>query len=160
MSGGVLESATTTALNRTTVHAQYNGKALGVVMLNNLIPIVLTVAVPGAPAKKAVLLFGDVAHKYSPYKDYGVREKCCRRVLLFNVQHYLKCYLTDDHSDDGPYTYDCCRKCGAVLKDGCKHLIQVNAKRSYNVDKFIYRAPAVLQSTGNNELFKYQKGNC
>jgi hypothetical protein len=161
---GVLEATTSTALARTTVHAQFNRKALGVVLLNNLIPIVLKVDVPGQPAKRAILVFGPRAHKFIPYKDYGVRHKCCRRVLLFNVFHYIKCYLptyTDSNDvEHEPYTYDCCRKCGAVLKDGCNHLIQVNARRSYNVDKFIYQAPSVLQEATNNELFKYQRGNC
>lgn len=157
---GALEAEISTALTRTTVHAQYNRRALGVVMLNNLVPIILKVDIPGRNAKRVILVFGKRAHRTSPYKDFGVRRKCCRRVLLFNVQHYIKCYLTEDHGPDAPYTYDCCQKCGAVLKDGCNHLVQVNNVRQYNVNKFIYRASEVLQSPGSSELFNYQKGNC
>lgn len=161
---GALEATTSTALTRTTVHAQYNRKALGVVMLNNLVPIVLKVDIPGRDAKRVVLVFGKRAHLTSPYHDLGVRRKCCRRVLLFNVQHYVQCFLPSYVDDEGvthtPYQYNCCNKCGAVLKDGCNHLIQVNNVRQYNVNKFIYRASAVLQSPGNSELFNYQKGNC
>lgn len=160
MSEAVLDATTSTAMTRTTVHAQYNGRALGVVMLNNLIPIVLDIPKPGRKAYKAVLVFGRRAHKNSPYEDLGVRRKCCRRVLTFNVQHYTKCYLTDDHGADAPYTYNCCRKCNAVLKDACNHLVQVNNVRSYNVDKFIYKAPHALQEAGPSALFKFQERNC
>lgn len=159
MSGGVLEATTSTALVRTTVHAQYNGRALGVVLLNNLIPISLNVRQPGGSYKKARLIFGTKAHDTSPYKDYGLLKKCCRTVLLFNVQHYFKCYLTDNQ-EDGPYTYNCCRKCGATLADDCGHLVQVHNHRSYNVDKYIHKATGVLQSEGTEDIFSFRKENC
>lgn len=162
---GTLEATTTTAMSRTTVHAQYNGRALGVTILNNLIPIVLNVPQPGQKTFPAILMFVPAAHRHSPYKDYGVRRKCCRKVLMFNTLHYFKCYLPNTQGEideeNGPYTYNSCRHCGTTLKDDCGHLIQVTERRRYNVDKFIYRAPAVLQSTGRNEIFeKYQEGNC
>lgn len=156
--GGVLQSTTSTALKRTTVHAQYNGKALGVVMLNNLVPIVLNVVVPGGYIKKSVLVFGKKAHNESPYEDFGVRRKCCRQVLLFNVLHYTKHYLTSDM--EGPYTFNCCRQCGVSLKAACDHLVQFTRRREYSVDKYIYRASRVLQSPGSSELFTYRRGNC
>jgi hypothetical protein len=157
---GVLEAATTTGLTRTTVHAQYNRKGLGVVMLNNLIPIVLHVTKPGRKAEPKILLFGGVNHATSPYQDLGTRNVCCRKVITFNVQHYVKCYLTDDHTDDGPYTFNYCQKCGATLTDACNHLVQTNQSRKYNVDKFIYKADSVLQSDGPDPLFNFQRSNC
>jgi hypothetical protein len=155
---GVLDATTSTALDRTTVHAQYNGRALGVVMMDNLIPIVLHVTKPGRKAYPAVLTFGGKHHKHSPYEDYGVRRKCCRQVILFNAFHYTKCYL--DGGDSGPYTYNNCRKCHATLKDACGHIVQVNKVRSYNVNKFVFKASAVLQNDGNGQLLEYQRGNC
>lgn len=164
MSGGVLAATTTTALARATVHQQYNGRAFGVRMLNNLIPIVLHIRQPGGGFSNSILVFDKLAHRHVPYKDYGIRKKCCRRVLLFNVNHYYKCYLPTHIGADGevqtPYTFNRCEKCNVQLKDACGHLVSVTTMRQYNVDKFIYRAPAVLQSSGKNELFKYQKGNC
>lgn len=156
---GALEAATSTALARTTVHAQYNGKALGVVMLNNLVPIVLHVPKPGRPAYRAVLNFGGVNHKHPAYKDLGVRRKCCRQVIRFNLIHFTKCYLTDDHGEDAPYSFNQCRKCSARLKDACGHIVQVNKVRRYNVDKYIFKAATVLPGESVGQLFEYQIRN-
>lgn len=163
MSGGVLEATTSTALARSTVHAQYNRKALGVVLLNNLVPIVLNIKRPGGGHRRAVLVFGRNAHAKSPYQDLGIRKKCCRRVLKFNVKHYVKCYLPNVLGRNGeihtPYSYNCCNYCGVQLKDACGHLVSITSTRSYNVDKYIYKAPTVLQSCGTAEIFSFRKGN-
>lgn len=158
--GQMLDATTTTDLTRTTVHAQYNRRAFGVVIFNSLIPIVLHVPKPGRCAEPKILVFGGKHHDKSPYKDYGVRRKCCRKVLLFNMIHFQKCYLTDDESEGAPYTFNCCRKCGATLTDACGHLVQFNQVREYRVNKYIFKASTVLQEDGQGSIFNFQKGNC
>ena len=159
----ILEPTTSTVMTRTTVHRQYNGKAFGFYMLNNMVPIVLNIRKPGKVHYRAVLVYGRKTRNKSPYSDLGLMTKECQRVFLFNVRHYVKCYLPAQMGSDGnptqPYTYNLCQYCGASVKDDNNRLLQQIATLSYRVDSYLWKAKGVLQSpTGPGQLFTAPSG--
>lgn len=157
MSRVVLEAQTTTALERITVHGQYNNQALGFFLLNNLVPITVNVRLPGPSYKQVIVVFGPKNHKYSPYADLGLMEKCCKKVYTFNIRHYVKCYLNAPNPE--PFTYNLCQVCGASVTDDKGHTIQSIVKRSYRADKFVWRAKDALQAaTGKEPVFTHHEG--
>lgn len=152
-----LEPVTATDLSRTTVHQQYNQKAFGLFLFGRLVPITVNVKRPGNQYEHVVLMFGPVAHKKSPYSDFGVMQKCCRNVFAFNIRHYVKCYLNG--GDTGPYTFNECKACGASIVDDCGRAITMLNTRKYRRNAFIWKAPKVLQDAeGKDEFFTYQRG--
>lgn len=159
--GKMLEPVTATNLSRTTVHQQYNQKAFGLFLFGRLVPIVVTVKRPDNIYEKAVVMFGPVAHKQSPYKDLGFKNVCCQQAFLFNIRHYVRCYLPGsvEGSDDGPYTMNLCKICGASVVDDCGRLISMLKSRKYRRNAFIWKASKVLQDqAGQDEIFTYQRG--
>lgn len=159
----VLESATTTALKRITVHGQYNHRALGFYVLSNLVPIVLNVREPGPSYRRVILVFGQRNHERSPFQDFGIRDICCQSVYAFNIRHYVQCFLPAQMGSDGqptaPFTYNNCQYCGVTIHDAKGHTIQSIVSRSYRPDKFVYRAGESLQDEhGPDDLFKFHKG--
>lgn len=152
----VLDATTTTGLERITVHGQYNYRAFGFRLLNNLVPIVLNVREPGPVIRPVILVFGPKTRDRSPYKDFGLRDKVTKRVLAFNIRHYMKCYLNTPNPE--PYTFNQCKVCGASIKDQVGNVLQSVTKRSYRPDKYVWRPTKHLQSEGNNEIFKHHEG--
>lgn len=161
MGGVLLGAQNNTGFSRTTVHQQYNGEALGFFMLNHLVPIVLNVRQPGGTYKKVILVWRKLTQKYIPYSDMGIIEKCCRRVFLFNIRHYLKCYLPTAIDLNGdptePFTYNLCQKCGASVVDGHGHTLQYITRRSYRGDSYIYRTSNRLQNDTSGLNIGYQE---
>lgn len=152
----VLDSATATPLERTTVHNQFDGKAFGFRMLAKTVPIVLHVRVPGGSLKRAVLVFGANTQSHVPYKDLGEVDICCRKVYTFNIRHYIQCFVP---SGNGSYTWNQCRVCGAAIVDDTgKHSFQQMSKRKFRRNRYIYRAAKTLQSGNNTEMFTPQEG--
>lgn len=159
--GLTLDPVTATDLSRTTVHQQYNQKAFGLFLFGRLVPIVVTVRRPGNVYEKSVIMFGPVSHKYSPYKDLGFQNICCQQAFLFNIRHYVKCYLPGsvEGSESGPFTFNLCQKCGASVIDDCGRLISMLKSRKYRRNAFIWKASKVLQDqAGQDEIFTYQRG--
>lgn len=161
--GVVLQSSTTSAMTRITVHGQYNHKAFGFFLLNNLIPIVLNVRRPGPHYERVVLMFGPRLQAHTPYEDLGMVERECRKVFAFNIRHYVKCYLPSTAGSDGqptmPFTYNLCQACGASVVDGRGQLLQRILKRSYRADKYVWRANNSLQNTaGSQPVFNHHEG--
>lgn len=163
--GKTLEPVTATDLSRTTVHQQYNQKAFGLFLFGRLVPIVVNVKRPGNVYQKSVVMFGPAAHKHSPYKDLGYQNVCCQQAFLFNIRHYVKCYLPGhvndcgDQDPEGPYTFNLCKICGASVVDDCGRFISLMKSRKYRRNVFIWKAPKVLQdATGGGEIFTYQRG--
>lgn len=151
----LLEARTTTDLVRNTVHQQYTGRALGFFMLNHLVPIIIHVRQPGGTHKSAILVWGDSTQKYIPFEDLGEISKDCLKVFLFNVRHYVKCYLNNDNQE--PYTYNLCKFCGAKIRDSKGYVRQI-AKRKYRADMYIYQPTKALQNEANAQpAFSYQE---
>ena len=159
--GQTLEPVTATDLSRTTVHQQYNQKAFGLFLFGRLVPIVVTVRRPGNTYERGVVIFGPVAHKQSPYHDLGLKNVCCQQAFLFNIRHYVKCYIPAGvvPEEDTPYMMNLCKVCGATVVDDCGRLISMLKSRSYRANAFIWKAPKVLQdAAGKDEIFTYQRG--
>lgn len=151
-----LEAVNSTALRRTTVHHQFNGRAFGVPILDKLAPIVLNIRIPGYQFQRSVLMFDKVTRKDIPYEDLGELQKCCIKVYAFNIRHYLKCYING--GDTGPYTFNECKRCGVGITDDSGHAISQKNHRKYRRDRFIYQSCGVLQEdTGSGEIFDYQE---
>lgn len=160
--GKTLEASTTTGLERTTVHQQYNRKAFGVFFFGRLVPIVLTIKTPGNVYTPSVLMFGNRLHEHSPYVDLGVAEICCRQVFTFNVQHYLKCYLPNRIAPSGeiltPYTYNLCQWCGATIQDSNGHTVSTIMKREFRRNRYVWATDSALQdAAGPDEIFTFQR---
>lgn len=153
----VLDAGTTSALDRITVHSQYNNWAFGFTLLNNLVPIVINIRKPGPHYQRAILVFGEKKRERSPYEDFGIVEKCCRKVYTFNIRHYIKCYLNAPNPE--PYTFNLCQVCGASIVDDNGHTIQNTVTRSYRPDKFVWKAQDALQDeAGASQIFNHHKG--
>lgn len=151
----MLEAGRTTDLKRNTVHHALNGKVLGVKALTKNIPIKHNIRLPGGVYTCAVISFGQTSRKTLPYDDLGLVEKCCHRVLAFNIHHYSKCYL---NGEDGPYTMNYCRKCNVGIVDEKGHTISYIVKRKYRRDSYIFEACETLQDDkGYDRIFKYQE---
>lgn len=162
MAQPILPADRTTSLARNTVHEQYEGKALGFYMLNNLVPIVLNVRQPGGTHIKGVLLWDRVAQKHIPYSDLGLMEKDCQKVYTFNIRHYIKCFLPkkvgSDNAPTEPYTYNLCQRCGVAIADGNGVLVKKISKRSYRRNAYIYQPQRTLQDdTGTDNIVSYQE---
>lgn len=156
MTSGTLEAITSTQLVRNTVHEQYEGRALGFFMLNQLVPIVLNIPLPGNQHVKAILVWGNNTQKYVPFTDLGLVSKECIRVFLFNIRHYVKCYLNSGSTE--PYTYNLCKFCGAEIHDDNNGYIRQIAKINYRANMYIYQPTKALQNdTGIGDLFNYQE---
>lgn len=159
--GVVLQSETTNALTRITVHGQYNHRAFGFFLLNNLIPIVLNVRKPGGHYRRSILMYTPVTRRNAPYEDYGMITTECAKVLTFNIRHYVKCYLYDSANGmpTGAFTYNQCFICGASVKDSNGRLLQQISRRSYRPDKYVWRPNSSLQNkTGEQPIFTHHEG--
>jgi hypothetical protein len=151
MPSAVLDAAGSTSMRRLTVHSQYNSRAFGFFVLNNLVPIVLNLHRPGPSVQQAIVVFGPHTRERSPYHDLGWREVCCQKVFQFNIRHYVKCYLPA--SDQQDYSYNLCRICGASIVDATGHTIQTIASRSYRPDIYVWRPRRVLQDQTTRHNF-------
>lgn len=159
---GTLEASTTTALVRNTVHEQYEGRALGVYVLNQLCPIILNVRQPGGSHKQVILLWGDKTQKWIPFSDLGWVDKNCIKVYTFNIRHYITCYLPSQVGSDSqptlPYTYNLCQVCGAAISDDYGRLVHQIINRRYRANMYVYMPTEALQEdTGTGQLFDYQE---
>lgn len=151
----VLDATTTASLERTTVHQQFNGEALGVMVLNHLVPIVLNVPQIGGGYCTRVLVWKRLTQKHIPYRDLGEIEACCMKVIGFNLRHYIKCYLSSP--DPEPYTYNLCQKCNVAINDDNGHTLGKIAYRKYRRNRYIYRPCEALQDeAGAEDVFGYQ----
>lgn len=154
--GGVLQSTTTNALTRITVHSQYNKRALGFFLLNNLVPITLNIRKPGGHYKRVILMFDPVLQDSSPYEDFGFVDRECRKIFTFNIRHYVQCFLP---SGSGAFTYNLCQICGASVKDDLGQVLQQISRRRYRPDKYVWRADNSLQDRrGSEPVFKHHGG--
>lgn len=152
----MLESVRSTDLKRTTVHHALNGKVFGVTALTKVVPIKHCIRQKGGTYVQAVISFDPVTRETLPYKDLGKVEKCCQKVIGFNINHYYKCYLNGD--DQEPYVWNHCRKCDVGIQDEKGHTIGYIAKRSYRRDSYIFEACETLQDeVGTEDRFKYQE---
>lgn len=156
MSRVVLEAASSTPLERTTVHNQFDNRAFGFRMLTKTVPITLYITPPGG-YKKVVLVFGQKVQSHVPYKDLGLVDLCCRKVYTFNIKHYIKCFVPNN--PNGAYTWNKCSICGASITDGTgKHSVQQMSRRKYRKNRYIYRSNKTIQSAKNQEVFTPQEG--
>lgn len=167
MRGVVLGATTSTDLGRTTVHEQYtkDRKAVGLFVANMIVPISFRFTERSGIVRNGIIVIGKKAHKESPYKDYGVRKKCCKKVIKFNINHYIKCYLPTAVGSDGtvrtPFTFNRCQKCNEKIVDDCGHIVQMVTHREYNVNKFIFRTSKVVQACdGPANIFNHQTQVC
>lgn len=152
----VLDAATSASLERTTVHQQFNGEALGMMVLNHLVPICLNVPRIGGGYVTRVLVWKKLTQKHIPYRDLGEVEVCCKKVIGFNIRHYLKCYLNAPNPE--PYTYNLCQICNASVQDSSGHTIGKIASRKYRRDRYIYRpCESIQDETGGDGPFAYQE---
>lgn len=152
----MLESELSTGLRRNTVHHALNGEVLGVKVLTKIVPIKHNIRLPGGVYVCGVISFTDPITKSLPYDDLGLVEKCCTRVLAFNIQHYSNCYLNGGNT--GPYTINYCRKCNVGIVDEKGHTISYIVRRKYRRDSYIFQTCETLQENESSErVFKYQE---
>lgn len=158
MASGLLEARTSTQLVRNTVHEQYEGRALGFYMLNQLVPIVINVPLPGKQHKQAILVWGQSTQKFIPFSDLGKVSEECVKVFLFNVRHYTQCYLPNKDDGSQPYTFNLCKFCDVSVKDANKNLLKQIVTIDYRANMYIYQPTKALQNkAGTDNLFSYQE---
>ena len=142
-------TASNSCLTRINSKKQFNyAKVLSVNIMGRQVPIVCNVRLSSQGGKRGPVFYGGTpAHKCFLYEDVQ-HSVCCRKVIKFNIDHYIKCYLpgrlgTND-AITTPYTFNHCRKCDVSVEDKCGKTLGFSNTRYWRNGILIYKACKIV----------------
>lgn len=147
-------------LSRINSKKQFNyANILSVNIMGRRVPIVCQIRLTPRLTKRVIINSGaPIKHKCFVY-DEVYHKACCRKVIRFNINHYMKCYLPGRLGTNGaittPYILNHCKKCNVSIVDKCGRSVSFQKSRFWFNGTLIWKAPKVIQMCANCSLDNY-----